>query len=166
MPSSGPPGGAGPRGRQGSESMAHARRVAFLATLANLAGCHHALRHGLPDGVPDVLQVDLRRRVLFLGDAKDTETAGTCATVVRLTRYFRWVLAHVAAGRPVVLALCVGRRPETWAATLRGLAHEAGLQTLEVGTATFGRATYVVWVRLEPSGDSASPRAVSTLRHW
>lgn len=136
-------------GSQGREPSAHELRVRFLDTMAVLAGCNESLGAQLPDGRrPDVMRVDASRGLLFIGDAKDTESSGCTATRARLREYLVWMLAHVSAGsRPGVFALCIGYVSDTkgWVRTVQKLSYEVGLDCSEWNVREFGTGVVMVW---------------------
>lgn len=69
-------------------SALHESRVDCLRTLATLAGCAGGFGGRLPDGArPDVVRYAADRRLLFVADAKDTESPGCAATRMRLAAY-------------------------------------------------------------------------------
>lgn len=120
----------------------HAERAEVLDALAMMVGCTRSLAGLLPDGVrPDVLRVDVERGLLFVGEAKHTESPGRADTLVRLQRYFNWAAAHRRLGGTVVGAVCFGREADRqdWAEALVRLAREAALGTPEIR-----------WTRLGP----------------
>ena len=52
----------------------HESNVRFLDTLAILSGCKEHISSSLPDGKrPDVMRVNSKRRLLFIGEGKNTE---------------------------------------------------------------------------------------------
>src|SRR5438270_216755 len=93
----------------GAPSAPHEERRHVLDALAILTGYTVELP-GLPDGRrPDVARMNARRRALFLGEAKDTETARRADTQIRLLEYARWLAAATPTGSTCVLAVCFGR---------------------------------------------------------
>src|SRR4051794_28397863 len=89
----------------GTPTNEHELRVAHLQTLASLGGFTTDITLGL-DVVPDVCRIDVVRRRLFVGDAKQTESPGNVDTRRRLVRY-------IAAARPLVarcsaFTICIG----------------------------------------------------------
>lgn len=127
----------------------HDQRVQFLDALATLMGCRESLGGSLPDGLrPDVLRLDSKREVLFVGDAKDTETPGCLETQVRLQKYLRWVSVHVKNRKGIgIFALAFGRRSEAdlWVKTISTLGYEAGLAFSDYGVEPFGPGLVVAW---------------------
>lgn len=120
-----------------SASAVHERRVGVLTTLGALAGCRAAAR--LDPGLsPDVVAADHRLRVLFVGDAKATETAGCAATARRLRRYLRATEIWRAAGYIVRVALCASRDTSEWERTLLRLAGDVRAPVAAHGHATLG----------------------------
>ncbi len=90
---------------------AHDQKVTFLDTLAVLLGCTEGVGGEFPDGRrPDVLRIDADRGVLFIGDAKETESPGCQASLARLLSYLRWLPAQVVGrGGLGIFAICFGR---------------------------------------------------------
>src|SRR5438552_4098414 len=104
----------------GAPSAPHEERRRVLDALAVLTGYTVELP-SLPDGSrPDVARMNGRRRSLFLGEAKDTETARRTDTQIRLVEYARWLAAATTTGSRGVLAVCFGRSADRarWVATL------------------------------------------------
>jgi hypothetical protein len=130
-------------------TVAHEDRVRFLDSLAVLVGCHESVGQEFPDGRrPDVLRTDSRRGVLFMGDAKCTESPCSRSSQSRLLAYLRWMEIHVGnAGHMGVMAVCSGAGKESsgWGATIQLLACEAGLTYDARGQQDFGRKFSVVW---------------------
>lgn len=109
----------------------HSSGCALLHTMATLCGYVCILPRGFPDGsMPDVIHVNVERRGLFIGDAKASETPGNSETAVRLTRYVRWLAIHIQDRKAIgTFALAVSSPKDSagWAALLKGILHEAGL---------------------------------------
>lgn len=100
-------------GEPGRPTALHECRRAWLDAIAILEGFTLRLE-ALPDGsIPDVLRVDQRRRWLFVGEAKDTESAGSSTTGARLHRYATWLAANGG-----VFAVCHGGDIRAWRAAL------------------------------------------------
>ncbi len=127
----------------------HEQRVAFLGTLADLMGCNEVFGGEFPDGRrPDVLRTDSRLSVLFVGDAKHTESPGNLETQIRLQTYMRWLAAFVERGAGIgIFALCFGKEAHTygWQSTISLLAREVGLEPSEQGVERFDHQLIVVW---------------------
>lgn len=127
----------------------HDSRVEFLDTLAVLLRCTESVGFQLPDGCrPDVLRMDIDRNILFIGDAKVTESPGCKQSQVRLLRYLRWLSAHIDRPKAFGLfAICFGRRidAEGWLSTISSLAHEISLYTTEPGVVRFDHHLFVAW---------------------
>lgn len=127
----------------------HEARALTLSTLANLAGFSKRLAR-LPDGrIPDVLQIDIEGRSLFIGDAKDTETPGNAETSARLIAYLRWMKLHVSRKQNslAVFALCVGNagHVRAWMGLLLYLCHEVDLSPVSIQEKAFGQKHYALW---------------------
>jgi hypothetical protein len=156
----------------------HDARVGFLETLANLMGCHVTIGGMLPDGSrPDVLRFDVRRGLLFVADAKNTETPGARWTQARLLKYLGWVRTHTLAGRgAAIFAMCVGTETDlvAWLNCLGMLGDEIGLVARSEGVKHFPPRVGVVWAvygpknatvaRQKPRGPSKSSLAESPFR--
>ena len=139
----------------------HDRRVCFLESLAGLLGCVGRVPY-LPDGRrPDVLRIDTRRRLLFVGEGKDSETPNCRATQARLQRYLEWVAAHLRDGSAAaVCAVCFGREADArgWLDVLAMLAAEVRVTFVREGFLRFEPGLLVAYaVALECA---PSPRLV------
>jgi len=132
-------------------SVEHERRRELLACLAILAGCTRSLP-AFPNGLmPDVLRIRLENDLLFVGDAKATETPGCAATAARLDAYFEWIRAHAATGRAAIAALCHSSSAGTsWRPLLLRLIHITGLSVAEVEVAQFTASDIVTWAKILP----------------
>jgi hypothetical protein len=129
-------GTAGPR---------HEERVKLLDSLATLLGATTQLR-ALPDGKrPDVLRVSLQSRLLFVGEAKDSERATATEAMVRLSHYLPWIVSHARGGGTSILALCCApRESAAWSVAIIQLAAEAGWPDCPTAIRPMGsRATVV-----------------------
>jgi len=86
----------------------HDSLVVVLDTVAILSGiCERLPLRSLPDGArPDVLRLDRLRNILFIGDAKNSETSGDRATQLRLRTYLSWLAAFLRRGGCGVFGLC------------------------------------------------------------
>ena len=127
---------------------AHDRRVRFLESLAGLLGCTRQVPY-LPDGRrPDVLAIGTRRRLLFVGEGKDSETPNCRATQARLQGYLQWVAAHLHHGSAAaVCAVCFGREGDAraWLDVLAMLASEVQVTFVREGVARFEPGLLVVY---------------------
>lgn len=127
----------------------HQARAEFLENLAVLFGCPHDVHGGFADGTrPDVLRSDAPKAVLFVGEAKDSESPGTTATQIRLLGYMRWIKAFLRRSeQKAMLAVCFGTAAHTkkWQDNLAFLIREADLVPLESGFERFDRTARVVW---------------------
>lgn len=142
-------GAASPSGRR-----RHDERAEFLACLATMLGCWEEVGGELPDGRrPDVLRVDSRRNVLFVGDAKHTEGPSCSATLGRLQEYLRWASVHVRRRDGIaVFAVCFGRsQDETgWVHAGTALGREVGIEFEDHGVECFGLDLFVAWFVARP----------------
>lgn len=106
----------------GRPTVLHEHRRHWLDAIAILEGFTLGLPV-LPDGsIPDVLRVDPRRRWLFVGEAKDTESPGSADTGARLHRYATWLAPNGG-----VFAICHGGDIAAWrVAALRAVEKAEG----------------------------------------
>lgn len=124
--------------------------------MAVLAGCTSVLPGALPDHRrPDVLRFDVSRRVVFVGEAKDTESATDTATVARLAAYMDWALVAARRGTARVAVCHPAGAGTDWLVTLRSL---SGL-ALGGATIAIDDNAVVTWV------DLARLAPVTALRH-
>lgn len=131
----------------------HEEIVTYLDGLAVLVGCQVSLGNRLPDGSrPDVARCDPQRGILFLGDAKNTESPGCQVTRERLLTYLVWLERHISCGgRAGHFALCFlsWEHRDGWKSCLEVLAHKAGLGVTTAKMADLGPGIYVTWISLE-----------------
>jgi hypothetical protein len=141
-------------------SIPHERRVEFLKTLAALAGCTGGVGGRLPDGSrPDVVRYAVGRRLLFVADAKHSETPGCAATRARLAAYMGWVRGHFVSGGASVVAICFGRRGDGdgWLQSLMALAKLTGVPCSESGVTEFAPDLLVAWLSSGPVNPTGPP---------
>jgi hypothetical protein len=145
----------------------HSDQVAFLEDLASAAGFWDVLC--LPDGVlPDVARIDLGRKILFIGDAKDTETPGCSATARRLTRYVSWLAVHSThAGNTSILVLCYRRASDTggWARMVATVANSTEARVGHATVTQFGPGLNVLRWSVCPYRAHERRRNVDDLPH-
>lgn len=130
-------------------SAAHEYRVQLLETLSSLVGCHEDIGNELPNGSrPDVVRLDRKRRLLFFGDAKDTETPGNRDTQARLYRYIGDLVSHAQhAGTVSIFALCFREYAhiDQWTNVIRDLVNEAQGAITSTKIGSFGSGTCTAW---------------------
>lgn len=144
-------------------SLVHEQRVGLLDQLGRLAGCTvpSSLGRGLD---PDVLLSHPKCRLVFLGEAKRSETPGNAETTMRLRRYFR-ALRHLQRnGYAARVALC-GDPLEAarWSRVLSLVATSERAAASATGVTDVDLGERVVWLDLPPTGGStlpASPRSL------
>jgi hypothetical protein len=143
----------------------HERRRELLACLAILAGCTRGVP-AFPDGLmPDVLRIRLGNDLLFVGDAKATETAGCAATAARLDAYFTWIQVHAATGRAAVVALCHSASAGTsWRPLLSQLIESRDLSIVRFEVAQLTPSDTVTWATLLPAARDGRSRLGSLTR--
>jgi len=129
--------------------IAHEMKVGLLDTISMLIGCRESIANRLPDGKrPDVMRIDRRRGILFLGDGKNTETPGNLDTQVRLMEYIRWLSAHLGFPKRIgIFTICFGRGSDAvgWVETISMLTNEAGIRFSDHGIERFAYNFNVVW---------------------
>jgi hypothetical protein len=106
-----------------------------------------------------VVRLDLGRKILFVGDAKETETPGSWATRQRLGRYATAVAPAALAGADVIFAVAhpSSMTGKQWTRLLTDVIGSAGLIPLSKSSCILYRGTTVTAVVA-----AASPgRAVS-----
>lgn len=127
----------------------HEHRKNVLDSIAVLAGCAESPGYQLLDGVrPDVMRLDTSRRMMFMGDAKHSETPGCAATEGRLLNYFRWLRAFVLSGGTMVFAVCFGRAHDGagWLQLLCRLCNEVGLVPSDAACNQLDHGLHLAWV--------------------
>ena len=127
----------------------HDLKARSLDTLAVLVGCRESLGGQFPDGLrPDVLRYDSSKGILFVGDAKNTESPGSIETQTRLLRYLHWLYVHSYGGeRKGIFAICFGDASDSkgWVDTILFLGREVGVCFTEYGVERFTQGTIVAW---------------------
>ena len=128
----------------------HEARVAILNALGLMAGFSRRVVR-LPDhSLPDVVRFDPSCGSMFIGEAKDSETAGRAETRDRLLRYLEFFELRLDLGlRGSVFALCVGEDAVArWAVTLEQIATcvHAAPYRVEVWPVPEG---VVLWLRVD-----------------
>jgi hypothetical protein len=102
----------------------HESRVTILDALGLMAGFSRRVAR-LPDlSMPDVIRFDPSCGAMFIGEAKDTETAGRSDTYDRLLGYMKLFDMRLKVGlRGSVFALCVPENAaDGWISTLAQIA--------------------------------------------
>jgi hypothetical protein len=121
----------------------------FLEALAILLNCNESIGAQLPDGCcPDVLRVNTRNNVLFVGDAKVNESPGCRQTQARLLRYFSWLSAYIRRpGALGLFAICFHNRLDEngWLRMVELLSNEVGLTSGKGGVVKFDSHLFVAW---------------------
>lgn len=127
----------------------HNCKVEFITTLAELLGCRGQMGNEFPDGRrPDVLRIDLRRCILFVGDAKHTESPGCKATQSRLREYLHWLSVHVSReSRLGIFTICFSKESEIpkWIKTVSLLGAGVDLNCKDFGVKQFEPGVIVTW---------------------
>jgi hypothetical protein len=144
----------------------HNEKVRFLDTLAVLLGCAGSIGGHLPDGkYPDVLRIDTKRGILFIGDAKNTETPGCAETQIRILGYLKWLATYCTARKGLgVFAICFGNATDAlnWKQAVIMLAHEVGLCCAESGLERFGKGVNVMWFTFNCSNPNSQDESCAT----
>ncbi len=127
----------------------HNKREDFLNNLAIILGCYESFGSELPDGKrPDVIRFNSSKRILFIGDAKHTETPNNGACRKRLMNYLLWFSSHLSkVGRVGIFAICFGNRSDLigWIETIKILAQLAGIVISELYFEEFDHRTKLLW---------------------
>jgi hypothetical protein len=132
----------------------HQRLVSFLDTLAIMLGCFQTLNSQLPDATrPDVVRANTGSGVLFLGDAKNTETPNCSFTKQRLMHYVIWLSFFMSANssRKAVFAICHNKYENSysWLDTLVELFSNSSLRTFKSGVEEFDAVTCITWIQVQ-----------------
>jgi len=141
-----------------SPTAEHERRREALATMAVLAGCEMLLE-GLPDGsLPDVLRWRACDGLLFIGEAKDTESPNCQATQLRLHGYACWLRSQ---SRPGVLAVVhCAKHNVGW---LRLVTEEAGQAGSAVRQLHLSASEALTWVLFEGRDEEFATRSSTSV---
>lgn len=127
----------------------HDAKVEFLDALAILMNCQERVGSRFPDGAcPDVLRVNRRKNLLFIGDAKITEAPGCRQTQARLNRYLGWLSLHLHRPKAIaIFAICFENKADRrlWGETISSLSRELDLIAGHTGLVEFDRCLYVAW---------------------
>jgi len=113
---------------------------------------------------PDVIRVSRRRMLLFIGDAKNSETPGNRETQRRLFAYFRWIAAFLHRKGSAVFVVGFVHRADTagWVNTTLMLNNELSMAMPYYDVSVFpGDVTLVRFVWL-----TDACRAVSDGAPW
>jgi hypothetical protein len=148
----------------------HDSLVVVLDTVAILSGiCEQLPLRSLPDGSrPDVLRLDRQRNILFIGDAKNSETSGNRATQLRLRTYLSWVAAFLWRGGCGVFSLCFehGTLATGWVDTALMLTNELSMSPPDLDVSFFPpNLTLVRFVWMTPRCKGANSFRYRTLVH-
>jgi len=132
----------------------HEFRVMLLKTVSDLLECFEDFGGQLPDSCrPDVLRINRAKEMLLIGDAKNTESPTSSATLARLFGYLRWVKAHVRRGGMALFVLCYGRNtgPTSWQDSVRALASELELACSFVSCCHMSRDDHLLCCVFSPN---------------
>lgn len=145
-------------------SVVHEQRVALLDQMSRLAGCTVPCTLGRYL-YPDVLLAHPSARLIFLGEAKRSETPGNAQTIRRLRRYMRAVRSLQRRGYGSRLALSGdAAESESWARLLNRLALSEQVAVDALGSVEVAWGERVVWLDLLPRGVDLSAPAAPRLR--
>ena len=148
-----------------SPSEGHQDRVELLEHMGRLAGC--TVPCSLTSHMePDVLLAHPGLRIVFLGEAKRSETPGNTSTARRLRRYVREMLRLQHLGFGVRIAIC-GDPQEAgrWSALLDRLAASERAEVRSRGSVDVAYDERVVWIDLLPTaGELPRPLRPAFLR--
>lgn len=131
-------------------SLVHEQRVALLDQMSRLAGCTVPCTLG-SRLYPDVLLTHPSCRLIFLGEAKRSESPGNAHTERRLRRYLRAVRFLQRRGYGLRVALCGDAvESESWARLLSRLALSERVAVAALGSVDVSCGERVVWLDLLP----------------
>lgn len=121
-------------------SLSHERRRRDLETFGNHMGFHDPLT--LPGGLrPDVTLVDVDRPIIFIGDAKHSESPTNRAARARLSSYFTWIASLEAPWDAIIAIGCPLGQALEWEACLAALAGDVGIKAITTWIGTSGHET-------------------------
>lgn len=127
----------------------HDEKVRVLSVLAALIGCHETMGGQLPDGRrPDILRISTKDRILFLGDAKHTESPRCTATQARLLTYLHWFSSYTRVNHSLgIFAICFAKQADAheWVRTAYSLGREAGIVFSWHGLRQFEADLFIAW---------------------
>lgn len=132
----------------------HERLVSFLDTMAVMLGCAQTLESQLPDTRrPDVIRFNVKNKILFIGDAKNTELPNSTHTRERLNNYVRWTSSFILTniiGKQVVFGICHNKSDNAyiWLSLLLDLFTTSNILPLKYGVEKFDRVTYIDWIQV------------------
>ncbi len=129
----------------------HERLVKFLDTMAVMLGCAQTLNSHFPDTTrPDVIRMSTKLNVLFVGDAKNTESPDSVSTQERLFNYVLWMSLFLSNNnkRKIVFAICHNKRENShsWLKMLFSLFSRSGIYPSQYGVEEFDSSTYIEWI--------------------
>ncbi len=132
----------------------HERLVKFLDTMAIMLGCAQSLDSHLPDATrPDVIRINTKSDILFIGDAKNTESPNSIFTQERLLNYVTWLSLFLSNSnnRKIVFAIChnKGENAHSWLKMLFSLFSRSGIYPSKYGVEEFDSSTYIEWIKAE-----------------
>jgi len=130
----------------------HERLVDFLDTMAVMLGCAQTLNSQLPDTTrPDVIRLNTKSDILFIGDAKNTESPDSISTQERLSNYILWLSLFLSNNnkRKIVFAICHNKRENShsWLKMSFSLFSRSGIYPSKYGVEEFDSSTYVEWIQ-------------------
>lgn len=137
------------KSQQGRPSTQHEYGRTVLDDIALLTGCTESMGNELPDGRrPDVLRLNIAHRMMFIGDAKHSESPSCLATQARLLGYFCWAKAFATCGGALVFAICFSRVSDSqgWLSLLCKLCDEVGLSAACARSESIECGLHLAWI--------------------
>lgn len=131
---------------RGGPSLGHEKRRELLETVATAAGYLDRVPAVFRCGLrPDVWRLRRESRVVFIGEAKETERPTCKETRERLMAYVAWLLK--ARPRVAVLAVCFGREEdaEGWGEVLHTLTSKISEETT-LTYRSIDPETHLAWI--------------------
>jgi len=126
----------------------------LLEGLAGLLGCHTDLASMLPDRKrPDVFRVNRQRKILFLGEAKDSEPPSDLSARARMGAYLRWTSIHASrCDSTTIVAVCHGQYDHRvgWASALAEGLLDQPILGWTVRSAVLQKGNVLVWAEIWP----------------
>lgn len=125
----------------------HESRVHLLFGLACLLGCVSRQRLLADGSIPDVVAVNMGGTVLFIGDAKYSETPNDSSCRTRIYRYLRIASERLqGATKLVIFALCYGNayHASGWSEMIVSALREFHITIISSGMDTFPPNSHVM----------------------
>jgi hypothetical protein len=128
----------------------HERLVEFMDNMAILLNCTQTLNGQFPDETrPDVVRLNTKKGLLFVGDAKNTESPRSSFTQERLLNYLVWQSSFLLGGynRKAIFAICTNHpnNASIWINVINTLLNIAEINPARSGINNFDNDTCIIW---------------------